>query len=182
MQRVVVIGTLHLGLTPKSELKKTLDELDPDQLLVELPADKSVRVDAAAHSDEMQFAANWAGTKGIPVNFFDINTGSILKGDNVEDDPDYQKLVAEEITEAKAYTWKQLNSKAPWEKGRLGEIGRNMFRDYIDLEKWNAREVSMLENIERLMLRDGTIIILTGAGHLDFFENNLPGADLLFRN
>jgi uncharacterized RmlC-like cupin family protein len=39
----------------------------------------------------------------------------------------------------------------------------------------------MLKNIHRHMDHEGVIVILTGAGHLDFFEKELPEADMIFR-
>ena len=36
MRKIIIIGTLHVGLTPDNELKEVLEEYNPDQILVEI--------------------------------------------------------------------------------------------------------------------------------------------------
>lgn len=180
--RTVVIGTLHLGLTRRNDLRKILEELKPAQLLVELPEEPTARLRASQHSDEMAFAAMWAETKSIPVGFFDVNEGGILKDGVSENDSDFKRLVDEQVAELKAFPWQDLNRRDVWEKGRLGEVERELYSQYFDAEKWEVRERKMLENIKRLTGKEGTTVILTGAGHLVFFQKELPNAEFPYRN
>lgn len=132
-------------------------------------------------ADEMGFATTWASTKSIPVGFFDTGM-SVLKEGVSEEDPEYQELVNREIWEAQAFSWQELNKKEPWKKGRLADVQWEFWRKYIDPHKWEVREEKMLENIKRLKIPQGTVLILTGAGHLDFFERELPEAEFPFRH
>lgn len=181
MNRTIIVGTLHLGLTRKNDLLKLLEEIRPDQLLVELPEEKSARERAARFSDEMNFAAMWAGTKGIPVAYFDTEE-SVLKDGISDEDATYHELVRRQVEEIKAFSWQELNKKEPWREGRLASAQQAFWRECIDPHKWEHREEEMLKNIQRLKQAHGTVLILTGSGHLDFFERELPEAELPFRN
>ncbi len=181
MQRVVIIGTLHLGLTPLNELKSTLETLKPNQVLVELPQNIEDKIKTESSSNEMVFAANWAQINNIPVGCFDVDEGNTLKDGISENNEDYLDLVKQQVSEIKAFSWKELNNDRLWREGRLGKIERKLYTDCVDNKKDEAREERMLENIKRLMLPNGTIVILTGIGHLNFFEKNLPDSEILFR-
>jgi pheromone shutdown protein TraB len=180
MNRIIIIGTFHLGLTPKNDLLKILEDIKPDQLLVEFPQEESARVHASQHSDEMDFAVTWAATKTIPVDYFDADV-SILRNGISEENPEYQQLVNEQVEEIKAFSWQTLNKKEPWQEGRLASIERTLFRKFFDPQKWTDREEQMLENIKKIKSTQGTVLILTGAGHLDFFERELSEAEFPFR-
>jgi len=52
----------------------------------------------------------------------------------------------------------------------------------IDQDKEKVREDKMLENIELNIAEGGTIIIITGKAHLNFFERNIKDAFFPFRN
>lgn len=181
MNRTIIVGTLHLGLTRKNDLKKLLEEIHPDQLLLELPAEQSARERASRTSDEMGFAAMWAGTKGIPVAYFDTGESVLRDGISVEGSL-YKELESRQVQEIKAFSWQDLNKKEPWREGRLASAQQTFWRECIDPAKWELREENMLENIQRLKKQKGTVLILTGAGHLDFFEREFPEAEFPYRN
>lgn len=168
-------------LTRKNDLRRILEEIKPDQLLLELPEEAGARVEAARHSDEMAFADRWARTKGVSTGYFDVDM-SILRDGISEEDPEYMELVNREVAELQAYSWQELNRKEPWQMGKLASTQREFWRRFFDEEKWDRREKGMLENIRRLRKSNGTVLILTGAGHLDFFQRELPDAEFRLRD
>ena len=54
-------------------------------------------------------------------------------------------------------------------------------KNLIDLDKEIKRESEMLRNIRNVIVKKGIVLILTGCGHLDFFEKNIKDAIFPFR-
>ena len=44
-RKIIVIGTLHAGITPNNELKAVIESFKPDQLLVEIANDDITKND-----------------------------------------------------------------------------------------------------------------------------------------
>lgn len=178
MRKVFIIGTLHLGFTPKDELREVLEELRLTQLFVELPPEDSEKREVAEkHSDEMAFAYRWAKENNVLVVSYDIGGGNLEK-EGAEEDKEYIQLSKEELEEAKKISWRERNKKNAYK----GSAWEKIKEKFIDQKKWDAREKQMLENIRQNLADEGTVVILTGAGHLDFFEENLSEAEFLFRS
>ena len=47
---------------------------------------------------------------------------------------------------------------------------------FVDINKLNKRQSEMLDNINKSMIGEGNILIITGCGHLEFFRKNLKSA------
>lgn len=171
-QKLIIIGTLHIGLTPKEELKKVLEDINPDKLLVELSAPTK-----SGSKEEMIFAAEWAEANGIPVGYFDIPFAAFKEAVTPED-PAYKEALAKQAEELKAYSWKELNKKDIYEKCLTTQM---MIETFIDKEKWDSRRQQMLSNIKNLALPEGKTLVLTGTAHLNFFEKKLPEVEMPFR-
>jgi len=178
--RVIVIGTIHLEWTPKDELWQVLDDINPDQVLVELsqeelherPRNDSIR-------DEMFAAYDWAVAHNKLVNHFD-NEYSPLKDGVTGKEPEFLEHELKSKDMLKNYSWQDLNRPEPWQISEVKELEDKITKQYFDVEKSKEREQQMLKVI-RAKLIDGVNVIVTGAGHLSFFENELRGAELPFR-
>lgn len=165
--QIFVIGTLHLGLTPLDELKEVLEDISPDQILIELPRGTH----GVGGPDEMVYAKQWARDNGINVDFFDADI-SVLKDSILENNAEYKELIKRQVQLLQGISWKDANKKATFTEGELAKIDKELMTKVFDVEKWNRREDEMLKNVVELMQKDGVVAILTGAGHLDFFENS----------
>ena len=174
MRKIYVIGTVHNMLPgKKKELKSLLEDIDPDQILVEI-VNKDLRNNRIRkYPKEMIFAYIWAIKNGKKVNGSDVPINIIRKGFSQKE----LKIVEKSLTKiASKYTWKELNKSKYIRKLEI-------FDDkIIDKKKHRLRQKKMLENIQKNMIKDGTILILTGSGHLKFFEKKLKEAIFPFRH
>ena len=170
MRKIFIIGTVHKGLTKLEELKKALEKISPDQLLIEIE-DKDLRMEIFdKYSNEMVFAYKWAKSNKIDVRGFDFSFDVSKEGANNEE------AIKESKRAIKNISWKELNRE------KNIKILDKIYFKYVDLDKDRIREERMLNNINKLILKNGIIVILTGIGHLRFFEENLKEAIFPFRN
>lgn len=70
-RKIIVIGTLHAGITPNNELKEVMESFKPDQLLVEIARDDIVENNVSSYPPEMIFAFEWAKVNNVQVDGFD---------------------------------------------------------------------------------------------------------------
>lgn len=171
MQKIIIIGTLHAGITPNSELKKVLREYMPDQILVEIQERDIINNNIDNYPPEMIFALRWARINSVKVSGFDsdinvFNEG-ITNADNLALIEQQKKLIK--------MPWKEFN-KAENEK-ILDIEGSSL----VNQEKEKEREIDMLNNIKGAMLDSGTILIITGCAHLKFLEKKIEKAIFPFR-
>ena len=76
MNTKYLIGTIHSGHTDKKELAHVLENIDPDQVLIELPegfSEASVR-EREVVPDEMLFAYDWTRENGVSRACFDVDS------------------------------------------------------------------------------------------------------------
>jgi hypothetical protein len=172
MRKIIFIGTLHAGLTPKNELGKILDSLKPDQLFIEIPPEAVDNKRIFAYPDEMIFALRWAKRNRILVSGFDANIEIIKKG---KTEKDSRAVLRKQKMIIKKYGWRNFNRE------RFSELLDKEAKDLIDLRKWRLREEKMAKNIAAELIKSGTIIILTGVSHLSFFEKKFRRAEFSFR-
>ena len=169
---VIIIGTLHLNSTPHRELEEALKSLKPTQLLVEI-TQKDLRTGSiASFPDEMVFAAQWAQKDNIPVAGFDSLIRVKKEGVRKEDE---RRVIEKEANLLQRYSWKDMNRERTYKK--LESVGKLI----IDQQKWDLREKEMLKNITSVIAPTGTVVVLTGVGHLSFFEKVFPDALFPFR-
>jgi len=173
MRKIIIIGTLHAGITPKNELKKYLDYAKPDQVLVEI-AEADLRRDRLdSYPTEMVYALNWARKRNILVNGFDCSLNTLRKGMTADDN---QRVIREQKKLMKDLTWKDLNKSR-----NLKKLNTASAKKLVDPEKEKRREIGMFRNIQKTMIEKGTILILTGCGHLNFFEKHIKEANFPLR-
>ncbi|NOY35860.1 MAG: hypothetical protein GXP44_03015 [bacterium] len=175
MKKIIIIGTIHGGFTPKEELEEFLSDINPDQVLVELsdeelndrPRENSIR-------DEMFAAYDWATRNKKKADCFDIENNTLKKGVTGKE-PEFLKFELKVKELLKDYSWKDLNKEEPWETPEVVELENKITEKYFNAEKQKEREHEMLD-IVRGKLIDGVNAIITGAGHLSFFKKEIPEA------
>ncbi|MEK7659723.1 MAG: hypothetical protein AAB343_00805 [Patescibacteria group bacterium] len=178
MRTIYIIGTLHLGYVPKDELYHELDKLRPDFLFLELPNVPIEQIKANADlRDEMISAYEWAIKNSVPTVFYDADT-KILREDVDTSSPIFQENLdfQRRILDSGQYSWKDFNNEET-----LHILDTPTQHLVSDPAKEEEREHRMLEKINQHMISKGTVLILTGASHLYFFEKNLPQAIFPFR-
>lgn len=175
MQKIFIIGTIH-GNTPFKELEEVLVRLKPNQLLIELPEDALEKFDKNKDMrKEMMYVYRWAKERKIPTYFFDEYQSVFKKGMSVKS-PEYKKFMDESEVIVKKYSWKEFNKSEISKK-----IDILLAKDLFDFKKENMREEKMCVKIKEHMISDGNIVIVTGAGHLDFFKSKFSDAILPLR-
>ncbi len=166
MREIFIIGTIHDKFTNIEELKSILDKIKPDQLLVEITHNDILMNNFKSYPVEMIFSYKWGVNNKIKINGFDYEI-NILKNISKRR---FDKITRNVIRHIKRLDWKDFNKKE----------NRNLFYEYnekiLDNKKNIKRENMMLINIYNSMISNGKIVIITGAGHLDFFEKNIKGA------
>jgi len=179
-QSIIIIGTLHDKWTPVNELRDTLNELNPDKVLIELskeelrdrPREDSIR-------DEMFAAYDWAIENSKQVDVFDVEVSTLKKGVTGKE-LNFIKLENKVKKLLKEYSWKDLNNLKPWNISEVTELEDKIVEKYFDKDKMREREFKMLNNLNKLII-DGKNVIIIGTGHLTFFQEQIPDAKLIFR-
>ncbi len=168
MKKIYIIGTLHGNCTPKNELEDILENLQPNQLMIEISQKDIENKNFKNYPDEMVFGYNWAQKNKILVFGFDSDISELAKGKTDQDNQTVMDLQKEIIDK---YDWKDFNKE---EYLKLLDVPGA--KKLVDKERAKQREQEMLKNIQRNLASEGTIAILTGCGHLDFFEKEIPEA------
>jgi hypothetical protein len=181
MKEIILIGTLHSSWTPHNELEDELQKLKPDQVLVELsPEELNDRPREQSIRDEMFAAYDWATKSNVPVKTFDLEN-DILKTGVTGKEPEFFEYEVKSKELLKNYSWKQLNNDEPWKSFGVIDLEQKMDEKLFDSEKSKKRDVDMLENIKADLV-EGINIVVTGVGHLTFFQQNLPDAKVPLRD
>ncbi len=179
MRKIFIVGTIHGQYTPDAELREVLEDLKPDQVLVELSEAPTTEMkDRLIYATEMVFAYNWAKDKGLTVGTFDVDDQhSYFKEGKGPNDPEYKKLMEKQQAIIKEHSWREFNHEA------LNELLDDpLIPILFDIKSDEKREDQMLENLTRLMFKEGRIVIVTGAGHLKFFESKIPDVKIPLRD
>ncbi len=167
-RRIIIIGTLHAGITPNNELQGLIENFEPNQLLVEIANDDIVQNNISSYPPEMVFALEWAKSNKIQVVGFDSKINVFREGVVPEDN---QIMIEKQKELIKKLSWKDFNKS---ENEKLLDIDGS--DELIDQEKERLRENEMLKNIEMNIIQNGTVIIITGIAHLNFFKQNIKDA------
>lgn len=173
-RKIIVIGTLHAGITPNNELKETIESFQPDQLLIEIANDDIVKKNLSLYPPEMIFTFEWAKNNNVKVAGFDSKINVFREGAIPEDN---QAIIEKQKKLIKKLSWKDFNRI---ENEKLLDV--DDLNVLIDKDNERARENEMLKNIEANIIETGTVVIITGTSHLNFFERNIKDAIFPFRN
>ncbi len=170
MLKLYVIGTIH-NIISQREITQILNKYLPDQVFIEISPKDLKRRKFAEYPKEMIFAFNWATRKKIQVIGFDSNIVYMKKISKQK----LRKINKEEMKRTKNHNWKEQN------KSKYDHELDDLLYQAINKLKFKRRQKEMLKNINKSSIKKGKALILTGAGHLEFFENNLKNATFPFR-
>jgi hypothetical protein len=120
-----------------------------------------------SYRSEMELAYRWARNNQKQVRGFDCDMATQSDDPNKEK---FEKAVAEYINFVADKSWRDASIEAIGH--RIAIIDAPMF----DLKKAAARQWCMLRNIQSELPSEGTVLILTGVYHSDFFRKNFEGA------
>ncbi len=184
MLSIYLVGTLHGGLTPHTELQTILEELKPQQVFVEL-TDKEVLSLVEGKSlfrDEMVFIYNWARKYGVEVVNYDIENDILKPGVNGSE-PEFRRLVGEQKKILDQFSWKDLNKSENWDISEdFQELDVQLHKLFLDKDKGVIREQGMFERINKSILEEGIVVVFCGTGHLQFFKENLADSIIYFES
>ncbi len=160
------VGTLHAGLTPNKELEAIIKEINPDRILVEILQEDIEKVQVGSYPPEMVFAYKFARNNKIRVLGFDskvdIFQDSVTKADD-------QELLLQQKRIIGNKSWKLFNKS---ENAKLlTEVDQ-----ISDMNRWRKREKEMARNIRKVVFENKKVLVITGCGHLDYFEQEFPNA------
>ena len=166
MQEIIFIGTIH-GFTPIKDLKDIFEKYKPKQIFVEICQGDIDRNKISQYPKEMIEAYNWAKKNKIKVKGFDFSANVLVKR---KTDEDNKKLIERQEKIVKKYDWKKFN------KSKFLELLNKNEDNIVDKDKFRLRQEKMFENIKKNLTETEITIIMTGAGHLTFFESKFPHA------
>lgn len=170
MLQLNIIGTLHADITPDDELIAQIEKLQPDALIVEITQEAIDKNELDSFPSEMQAAYMWAKDNNIPVFGMDVDI-DITKPGISEDSPEVQAHIAKAKKLIEQHSWQDFN------KPEINKLLRD--DDFINQEKFLERDRIMADNIRKNA--KGKTVIITGCGHLEFFENEFPQAKFPLR-
>jgi len=166
MQEIIIIGTLHLGLTPNDELRTILEDISPERLFIEVTEKDLSHNTLGNYPPEMIFASQWARQSNVTCIGFDAAIYTLKEGVS---EKDQQQVLSIQKNILSNITWKEMNQRKNWTVlDASGEI-------LIDQEQWNMRENALVSNVKAALLPKGRNVIITGSGHLAAFERAFPG-------
>lgn len=168
MRNIFLLGTVPCMMPEKAfELRLLLKVMNPDQIFVEV-TDNDIHVSKALETDEMMFIAEWGkqNNKKVVGHCFVSDCTLLL-------DEDRKRLLTEEFSNLIAVNnWKAFNKLDT----EVFHQFYNLCSMMVDMNKVEEKQKKMLENIERRMVPNGKILVVTEALNLKFFEQNLKNA------
>ena len=171
MRKIIVIGTIHNYPSCRRQLKQILKKLNPDQVLVEIIDADLKKRKFKNYPKEFIDAYEWAVKNKKIINGFDVPIRiekPFFKKELRQINRDMANVISK-------HDWKE------WNKSKYDDEIYGLTKNVIYVKKHKLRQRKMLVNIKRTMIPRGKILVLTGIGHLNFFERYLKIADFLFR-
>ncbi|MBU0530931.1 hypothetical protein KJ910_00325 [Patescibacteria group bacterium] len=165
MKKIIILGTLHAGLTPNEDLVAELKRIKPDQLLVEIADEDLQSGQIESYPSEMIAAYQWAQEQGLPVAGFDAKI-NVFRSGMTEADND--RVIELQKVQLGDLTWKDLNEPENFNRLNIPE-----YEKLVDPDQERRRWQAMVENIKNVIADEGTILILTGCGNLKFLRQEL---------
>lgn len=170
MDELFFVGTVHEHITPPEELIAVIRNLQPEKILVEIVQEDIDAKNISKYPPEMNATYHWAVENNISVAGFDSKISEEKLEVNQEELLRDLEIVKKQF---KKIGWKNANK----EKHIIE--GREFLDKYCDLEKSRERQEEMAHNIEKSC--NGKTVVVTGAGHLNFFSKRFPQANFPLR-
>lgn len=160
---MIFIGTLHGGITPVKELINLIGKFHPDQILVEIVDSDLTRGSVAKYPSEMRAVLAWARRRKVSIKGFDARISTFKEGLTVQDN---KKTIRDQLKIIGDRSWKLFN------KDRyLKMLDTPSFDALVDMKKYRQREYRMAKNIRKRASKSGSVVVVTGCGHLSYFES-----------
>lgn len=170
MRQVYIIGTIHNQVLRK-EINNILDKLNPNQILLEIVNSHLNSNKISKYPAEMRLAYEWAKKHNKNVKGFEVKSS---RKDNLTNQE--IKIVKKVNEYVASKDWKYFNKKR-----HMDQIEKLLRPLPLLTREDKSRQKRMLKNIRKHMIRNGRIVIITGIGHLNFFEKHIPEAKFPFR-
>ena len=170
MNNIFFIGTLHCGFTENSELEDIIRSLNPSLLLLEMLDTDIINNTITWYPNEMIFGMKLAQSMKVDYLWFDSKLSVLKKWVTKRNE---QEIIEKQELIIKKYSRKDFN------KEELNKKLSHISDSIIDQEKWNQRENEMKTNIIDILLKQKNkkIMIITGVGHIPFFQKKFPKAN-----
>lgn len=167
MKQVILIGTVHLGLTAIDELTEEVLSHKPDRVLIEADKDGN-------GAQEMQLLLSWCKNNNIEYRCFDESLPAEKESGrpNPEELESFTKEIKDKLS---SVSWKDLNNRSVWESTGAETINQAFTEKFYDANKIKDRNKLIDQNIPPL-LAEGINVIVTGAGHLSHLLESIPGS------
>ncbi len=180
MRKIFIIGVAH-NFVPKKDLIKILEKYSPDQVMIEVTASDLKNKKFKNYGKEFKDAYEWCKKNRKKVTGFDYwqKDWKDLRHLNKNEKKELNVILKDASKFVKKYGWKSLNKKRHIR--HFDVIDKKLKKILLDQYKYlKPRQKKMLANVKKRILKKGIIIILTGVGHLDFFQKHLK-AEFPFR-
>jgi len=176
MRKIYIIGTIHNMLPKhKEELESILKEINPDQLFIEMTSKDLKSKNFKKYSKEMICTYKWGKKNHRKINGFDSSIKIEKKSISLKLERETEQKLMKII---KKYDWKDLN-KPNYKDYK--EIDKLIIK-LIDQKKNRLRNQEMVENIRKLIVKEGKVLILTGVGNLKFFKRKFKNITFPLRS
>lgn len=167
MKEVILIGTIHLGLTPIEELVSEVVTYNPDRVLIEVDKEGN-------GAEEMKLLLDWCKENNVEYRCFD----TAVPAEKSASRPTQREIIGfAELIKKKLHgvSWKDLNNRLTWESTGAEDVNQAFTDKFYDLDKIETRNKLIEQNIPPL-LTEGTNVVVTGAGHLTHLLAAIPGS------
>jgi len=173
MKQVIIIGTVHMGFTPVEELIVEVSTHRPDRVFVEVD-------EAGNGAKEMQGLYSWLVSGQVAYVCFDYLL-TTNKYDNQPSQTAINQFTKDMRDKLGVYNWKELNKPEIWMNCGAERLNQDFVDKYYDTEKERKREERLVSNIEEQLI-DGVNVVVTGAGHVDYFLENISNSSAPLRS
>ena len=181
MRQFLIIGTAHLDDSDLfGALEATLDQEEPDQLIVEIPDDAVLRGDLRHQKPDMVRAFRWALRRGTPVRGHEPAGPPILRGDlrperAAELIAEMDRLVASLSVRATIDLFCARREPLAGAEEQLREV----IDELVDPARAADRTTDMIDRIHDVAASNGKIMIICGGAHVPRIAGALPGARIV---
>jgi hypothetical protein len=181
MRRFFIIGTAHLDNADLfGALETALDQINPDQLVVEIPDDAVLRGDLANQKPEMVWACGWALRRGTPVRGHEPAGRPILRGDlqperAAELIAEMDRLIAGFSVQVTIDLFCARREPATDVEEQLKAV----IRELVDPARALDRTTEVIKGVHAVAAPTGKIVVICGGAHVPRVAGALPGAHIV---
>lgn len=181
MQRFFIIGTAHLDNPDLSRaLECALDDVRPDQLILEMPDDVVATGEVERQKPDMLVAFRWAKRHGVPVRGHEPSAPSILRSDLT---PERMGSLVQEMDALILGLTVRKTIDIFCRRGALETAAEErlsaIINELIDPEKALTRTRAIIVAIRQVAAPDGAVMIICGGAHVAHVSAALPDCQII---